>query len=434
MSYKAIVAPITVRKHPNADKLQLGTVSGHQVVVGLNIKDGDVGCFFPTDGQLSHQMCVENYLYNESAVKELCATLLPVGRFGFFDSKRRVRAQKFRGEKSDGFWLPLESLKWTGYDVSLLKAGDTFTELNGQVVCNKYYTPATLRAMKGGTPPAKRDVVLEFPKHIDTEQFRYFIGSIPAGAILYLTEKLHGTSGRYGNVPQKKEVTGWRKFVRKLADYVVGDVPDVIMNHVHVNGSRNVTLSDADNGGYYGTNQFRYDVTQNISLKKGEILYFEIVGYVNETMPVMTPQPIDKKSLKEVEKEYGSVMTYTYGCAPGEHRMYVYRIAQVNEDGNEFDLPWPQVLQRCKELGLEPVPTFAGPIVYNGDTQALEKLVNDLTDGKSTLDSRHIREGVVLRVESEHGTRYYKNKSFTFGVLEGYIKDQDGAVDLEEAA
>src|SRR5262249_4631144 len=110
VSYQAIVSAITVRPHPNANKLQLGTVHGHQVVVGLDVKDGQLGVFFPTDGQLSHDMCRSNDLYNESTCKELGLT---ANHYGYFSENRRVRAQKFRGEKSDGVWFELELLQWT---------------------------------------------------------------------------------------------------------------------------------------------------------------------------------------------------------------------------------------------------------------------------------------------------------------------------------
>jgi hypothetical protein len=437
--YSAIVAPITVRKHPNADKLQLGTVAGHQVVVGLDVHDGDLGVFFPTDGQLSHEMCVANTLYNESACGELGVTAPVVAgfaKYGFFSAKRRVRAQKFRGEKSDGYWTELQALAWTGYDLSLLKAGDTFTELDGKLVCNKFYNPATLRAMANAQKHGKKQPNVVFPKHVDTEQFRYFVGNIPSGSIIWFTEKVHGTSGRYGHVYETYEPHWWTRTVRTLCNRLVGDrVKPKFTRWTHLNGSRNVLLEQSVGEGFYGTNDFRYRMTENLQLHKGEIVYFEIVGFVDSERQIMEPQPIDPKQLKDVAKQFGDRMEYTYGCVPGECKKYVYRITRLNEDGVEVELGWPQVIQRCRELGLETVPQLAPPQFYYGDTEKLVTLVNSLTDGVSTLDARHIREGVVLRVDTPDGvTKFYKNKAWVFGVLEGYIKDSDTVVDTEEAA
>ena len=47
--YKAKVVKLSVKPHPNADRLQLGYVNGIQVIVGLDAKDGDIGAFFPCD-------------------------------------------------------------------------------------------------------------------------------------------------------------------------------------------------------------------------------------------------------------------------------------------------------------------------------------------------------------------------------------------------
>lgn len=432
MSYAAIVSAITVRPHPNADRLQLGVCHGHQVVVGPETTDGAIGVFFPTDGQLSHEFCVENELYNESALRTLFPESDLTGfQFGFFDLSRRVRAQRFRGERSDGLWLPIQTLAYTGYDVSRLMVGDTLTHLNGREFCRKYHNPATLRAMAARTPTPERAVV--FPKHADTEQFRYGLASIPVGATLYLTEKLHGTSHRYGHVLEQ-----WRApWLLRAADWVLDRLFGANRSYtrwLHLNGSRNVILERSDGEGFYGTNAFRYDHTASLRLHKGEVVYGEIVGWASEGQPIMAPQPTTRLKDPGVQRQYGDVMRYTYGCADGASTFYVYRIAQLNEDGYQVDLSWPQVKQRCKELGLNIVPDLAGPIVYDGDVQALTALVETFVSGASTLDDRHIREGLVLRVESEYGQRYLKSKSFTFGVLEGYLKDNDQVVDTEEAA
>jgi hypothetical protein len=187
-------------------------------------------------------------------------------------------------------------------------------------------------------------------------------------------------------------------------------------------------------------------MTRDLQLHKGEVLYFEIAGWVNAETPIMAPQGYGGSSEfdRALQKEYQGPardgkglfqMLYSYGCAQGERRMFVYRITRLNEDGVETELPWPLVMQRCKELGLQTVPQLAPPMLYNGDVAALRATVEALTDGASTLDPRHIREGVVVRVETPDGrTAYYKNKSFAFGLLEGYLKTDDTAVDREEAA
>ena len=212
MSYSAVICRISTRPHGNATKLQLGTAQGNQVVLGLDTPDGSLGIFFPTDGQLSDAYCQANNLYTTSAQAKLGLTPAPVG---YLSEKRRVRSQRFRGERSDGLWLPLDSLQWTGVDVSTLKEGDSLTELNGQQVCQKYYTPATLKAMKGGTPRTRKENLC-FPKHADTKQFRFFADSIPEDAVLWISEKLHGTSQRVGFVLCDTELPRWKSLINKI--------------------------------------------------------------------------------------------------------------------------------------------------------------------------------------------------------------------------
>ena len=61
--YKAYVTKITnVRKHPNADRLQLGECFGNTVCVNMDYSEGQVGVYFPTDGQLSLEFAAANNL------------------------------------------------------------------------------------------------------------------------------------------------------------------------------------------------------------------------------------------------------------------------------------------------------------------------------------------------------------------------------------
>ena len=135
MTYKAIICEIKTRPHPNADKLQLADANGFQVVVGLDNYDGQLGIFFPTDGQLSEEYCKEHDLVGYS---EQLEDGTKVKRGGYFPASRRVRAQRFRGERSDGYWAPIDTLEFTGFDVASLVVGDQIDSLNGVPLCNKY--------------------------------------------------------------------------------------------------------------------------------------------------------------------------------------------------------------------------------------------------------------------------------------------------------
>lgn len=197
--YEAIICRLAnVRAHPNAQKIQLATVFGYQIIVGLDAKEGTPGILFPEGGQLSHEFCHHNNLYKDAE-----QNIDPKAKTGFFDSNRRVRAQNFRGQKSEAFWCPLDHLDWTGNTKSL-KEGFTFTEINGQQICQKYFSKKMLqqmaRAKKQGKGKqkglSKSEKFKLFHRHYDTKKLRHYVTNIPAGALLYFTEKVHGCVDR----------------------------------------------------------------------------------------------------------------------------------------------------------------------------------------------------------------------------------------------
>lgn len=419
MSYSAIVARVHTRPHPNADRLLIGEVNGVQVIVGLDTQDGELGIFFDADGQLSHEFCQANNLIR---IKNEDGTYSG----GMFDENRRVRAMSLRGVKSHGFWCPLDYL----YNIlpddvegNELKEGEELESYMGIPVCNKYVTEQTARAIANRQKSVKRESpVINFPEHIDTAQYRHAKHTIQPGSLIIITEKVHGTSGRYGNVLHRRNLT-WLEKIAKRFGVKVQET-----EYKYVNGTRRVVMSDS-HAGYYGNEEFRYSATKGIALHEGEILYFELVGFTTDGKSIMGVQNTDKTP--DVKKQYGPTMTYTYGCAPNECKMLVYRITQ-----NGIDLSWFQVVKRCEELGLNHVPVLNVSLFY-GDpsnyTGPIDFRVQSFVDGASVLDKTHIREGIVIRAESIDGMIVLKEKSIDFKLLEGIIKSNDSYVDVEES-
>ncbi len=425
MSYTALVASLkNLRKHPNADRLMLADAAGSTIIVGTENFEGELGIFFPEGGQLSEAHCAANDL-----VGRVDAAGNRAG--GFFTEKRRVRAVRLRGVASEGFWQSMPAFVWTGAPLNMLNQlheGDELCSLNGQELCCRYETPAQRRAHVQGGPKKRttRQSTKYFPKHFDTPQFRHVREFLFApGDVVYITTKAHGTSQRVGNVLDPDALKPWQLWINKHI-YPLFPVP-----YRYLVGTKNVILRDGKGGGWYGTDEFRYRAIEGIVLHKGEMLYMELVGDVAAGTPVMPSQPIEDKALKA---KYGPVMHYRYGCAPGEVKVLVYRITRTNEDGVVTELSWPQVKQRCAELGLQPVADMMFPFCVLDDHAALGDTLDSLLEGPDPLDSTHIREGIVIRVENELGVRWAKHKSFEFKRLEGLIRDSDSFVDPEEVA
>lgn len=91
--YNAYVTRIkNLRKHPNADRLQLAECFGNTVCVSLEYVDNQLGVYFPTDGQLSVEFAEANNLLRKKDENGN-----NIG--GYMDpDKRNVCAVKLRGK------------------------------------------------------------------------------------------------------------------------------------------------------------------------------------------------------------------------------------------------------------------------------------------------------------------------------------------------
>lgn len=422
MNNQAIIARIKTYPHPDPEvnKIKLGNVLGYQVIVGIDTPDNELGIFFHEGLQLSEAYARANNLIRRKNPH--------TGEYegGFFEENRRVKCLKLRQQRSEGYWAPLSSLGFTGYREEL-REGQTLDYLNGVPLCNKYVTPATKRAGRRGNKVVRADTIM-FHRHFDTSQLRFGYKELKAGDLIILTLKMHGTSHRVGHV--KDEIP--RGFLMRAITRVFPLFPTE--EWTYLSGSRNVVLEKTE-GGYY-SKDFRNEVTKTFinKLHKGETVYFEVVGFERENAPIMGSVSSSKLKDKEIKKTYGDTITYTYGCTNGQWDIYVYRITMTNEDGVSIDLPWTDVKKRCEQLIVKHVPEVIPPFIYDGDEENLRKTVEGLIDGPDPIDPSHPREGIVLRVDSALKPKLFKQKGFTFSLLEGIVKEQDDYVDIEEAS
>lgn len=410
-----------VRKHSNADRLQIAKVFGNSVVVGLDMKEGDKVLYFPTDGQLNYDFALKNNLLRKD--KEGNPSK------GYLDpDKRHIRSIKLRGEMSDGLIMSIDSLA-DYVDVKTLKEGDTITTLGGTLICEKYI-PKTKQPSQ--MPQTQKNKVKEkesfpfFEQHIDTQQLAYNLGKFEEGDLCYITLKLHGTSQRTSYALQKKNKLNPLHRIGKL---LFGT--ESMNKWKLVTGTRRVNLKDF-NGGYYGGNQFRkkwHDFFEG-KLHKGETVYLELVGYADEDRLIMPASNNKLLNDKEFVKKYGDTTEFTYGCENGESDIYVYRMTKTDEDGQVVEYPWELVKTRCEQMGVKHVPEL-DKFLFTTKEDLMER-VNKHEVGSDLIDPTHIREGVIVRIEGKEKFTALKQKNFEFKVLEGIIKDS-GALDMEEA-
>lgn len=441
MSYSAIISKLEdVRVHPNADRLMLANVLGYQVVVGLDAKTGDVGIYFPSGGQLSVDYATANDL-----VRRKDANGDNAG--GMFCEKRRVRIQKLRKEISDGYFAPISSIS----GIEKEAVGFEFTSYHGVEVCDKYivkpkegyinrkgseldmrwrYLPRWLRIKLRKVVPLKvKNRCKTFLPHFDTSQLQRKLGELTEGDCIIITEKIHGTSARVGNLPVQVSHNWFKRKFSKLLGLNIQTVEYRILV-----GSRRVTLGEYKN---LNDDHFRKRGISDFAekLNKGETIYGELVGWehVGRTiMPSVDKKKLGKKFKKYLNSEGKDLMNYSYGCEAGQVKHVVYRITQLNSEGDTVELNWEEVIARCAELKIDHVVEHNNSgFEFNGDTEDFLKYCDGIRDGVSEHDDSHIKEGIVIRVENDAGMFCLKHKSIDFKLLEGMLADV-GVVDQED--
>lgn len=425
--YGALVTRVAVRPHPNADRLALGQIGGTQVVVSKDTADGTLGLFFSSELAVSDEYATANKLRSADG--------------GFFPNSLKVRPQSFRGQRSDGYFAPLDSVAFTGFDTSLLTEGMVFDELNGVPIASKYVSQAVLDAQARGQAARVRKVNPYFAKHTDTEQWLYNKGDIPAESLITITEKLHGTSGRTGYVWDETPAPAESVWRRALKILTWNHEPTVTKRLTTLTGTRNTVLGQYQGEDFYGTSEFRDRASALFEgkLHVGEVVYYEIVGWANADRPIMERHNFSGFQDKAV-KAWGDGVTYNYGTLPGSIDVYVYRITRTTDDVNGWpvttELSWNQVKARCDELGVKHVPQLNYQRVLGNAPHVLAELDAEIdamaNDHVATRFGGHPREGVVIRIDTPDGRTYsLKHKSFLFKLGEGLAAEQ-GAKDMEE--
>jgi RNA ligase-like protein len=401
-----IIAVRAVLDLPNSDRIVGVPMFGFQAITGKGIEVGELRVLFTAETQLSLEYASINNLHRHSDRN------VDPDVVGYLEDTRRVKALRLRGNVSNALLMPLSSLAFTGVDISQLKAGDTFDSLNGIEICRKYqiHRPGMRGQAAKQTPKSLQRVdERQFPKHFDTANFFRNADKIGPSDYVYVSQKLHGSSIRVGNVQVKRKLSWLDKVARKLGVKVAETEYD------YVYGSRNV-VKDPENpflkGEFYSTDIYS-EVGKRLRglIPKGYVVYGELVGWAGET-PI---QP-----------------GFTYGVPAGQAHLYVYRIVTINESGLARDLPWSQVKSFCLEAGLNHVPHIWEGVGFT------EEFAQVFLDSKlaerwpAALPVDVVDEGVCVRMDGQIPL-VLKAKSPTFLELETKHLDKNVA-DMESVA
>ena len=450
MSYNAYVCKIkNLRKHPNADRLMLGECFGNTVCVDTSYEVDELGIYFPTDGQVSPEFAENNNLLRKKDENGKS-----IG--GYMDPmKRNITTIRLRGEKSDGLFLHLNCVSYTGVLLNELTEGLAFTTLNGHEICKKYIPMRQNRQgyVSEGNHVRKKKAPIAplFIEHADTEQLAYNLNAFKPNDLIEITLKMHGTSQRTGYLPM------FKGYKRTLLDKIMRRDGTPIYEYGYVSGTRRTVLNDWE-GDFYGSNMFRKKHADFFEgkLHKGEEVYYEVVGFTDEGMPIMASASNKKLNDKDFLKQYGETTTFSYGCSctgyytygDGSYDVlpksdfYVYRMTMTNEDGDVVEYTPDFMRYRCEQMGCKCVPVlwrgFLDDTTDWNDAgmtagEQVKEIAERYYDGPDPIGKTHVREGVVIRILNRPKFCAYKHKNFAFKCLEVFFFKQKTAYEMEEA-
>lgn len=397
------------------DNLVGRTVFGSQILsqrVG-GVETGELAVYFPAESALSQEYASANNLFRKSELNADKA------ENGYLEENGRVKAIRLRKVPSNALLMPLSSLAYLG-DVEF-REGDTFNAVNGHVVCKKYKIihPPQSATDKKVAKAFKRVSTKVFPEHLDSENFWRNVGRLDPLREVIVTQKLHGTSGRWGRVP----VLRVKGRVERFINWLGFDTPT--HQHEFVSGSRKV-IKDPKNAGQ--NHFYKYDLWTEFGetiahlIPDGFIVYGELIGWTADGAPIQKG--------------------YTYDVPKGEQHLHVYRVARVDVDGVLTDLSWDGVKVFCRERGLRWVPEICRVLLHRDDlVDVIDDLMNlrysemDLskTDRVVPLsDPKTVDEGVCVRQDAIVPT-ILKAKASSFLEHETKLLDK-GEADLESVS
>ena len=285
-----------------------------------------------------------------------------------------MRTVKIRGEIAQGLFLSRDLLPvFPLYP----KEGQDLKEVLG---VTKYEPPAKdiPLHMTAGPRKTRKKANTNFREYSDLQHLKWFTNAFEGVEDdCAITEKVHGSSARFGYVPPVID-TLWKRFKQ-----FIGQMP----KYEWVYGSRKVQLQNRRHGttSFYGTDIWakcaeKYDLENR--LLGGEVVYGEIYGP-------------------------GIQKGYAYGLEGDDRRFAVYDVMKDGKFLSHADL-----VDWCRARNLTMVPTL-----YTGAFST--EVVDEYTNGKSVLDpGTKVREGCVVRpVNEQHslnGRMVYKSVSPAF--------------------
>lgn len=350
-----------IEAHPNADAIEFAVIDGYRSIVKKNqVQVGDLVAYIPEASLLPEWLLRALALWDDVKGK------------GKLNGKNgnRVKAVKLRGELSQGICYPARfhpdavdplfegPAPFYSIDVDpitfgvrgfVVREGDDVASLLG---IEKYEPPIPV-ALAGEVFNAGQRLTSKF----DIENWKSFPDVLREGEDVVFTEKLHGTFTGISILPLEDahpEAFGKNKNILLFSKGLGGDGLVFKDNEANV---RN-TYVIATRGIIERIDEL------GIELREPMILMGETFGPGVQDLP--------------------------YGKAIGFRMFAVARGYRGDQRYCDFD----EMLEIAKSLGVETVP-----VLYRGAFSV--EAMREYTDGMTSMDAEHIREGIVMTPTTE---------------------------------
>ena len=358
-----------VSSHPNADKLDICTVYGFNVVAQKGrYKVGDRVIFIPVDSVITNKH-LEDYLFPVDSKIKL--------------TNHRIRQIRIRQYPSQGMLIDPNGLKDIGIYTDRYALEDDLSQLLGVIK----YEPPVVELPKPGRQGAgrRRNPHPNFHQYNGVENLKWFPDLFKDGEDVVVQEKLHGSNWRGGWLKTQPN-TLWKKFLNFI---------NMLPPYEFVYGSNCVEISSSSTyKGFYGTDIYggvakKLDVHARI--RPNEIVYGEIIGP-------------------------GIQKNYSYGHR--EHHLVIFDVKVFDDEGNWRWLDPDQVEVYAQSRGFDVVPTlYKGP--YN--KAAIEP---HSTGPSSYCPEEKVREGIVIKSRFKYNDEYCSsNKKSVKWINPTYLDD-----------
>lgn len=423
--------------NPEVTKLKCCKVDGFNVITGIDSEPG-LYIYFPVECCINKEFLGKNNLFRDASMN------VDPSKTGMFEDKGRVKAIRLKGEISEGFIIPVESLNvFTDSPIALddSEIGVDFDTIGGKLLCKKYIpkyqrTPGKPGLKQGKQPKKKAESEIiegQFHFHIDTTLLKKCPYVIKPDSLISISSKVHGTSAISANVMIKTPLK------RNLWDIICRRTQ--YKEEYHSLWSSRKVIQDSmlnpNVSGYYGGSdkEGRARIHNLLfgNLPKGISVYYEILGYWPNGTSIQGKWdygfvPSESPEKWEYNKNYG---------------VEVYRITYTNVEGAVYEFSARQVQQMCEKMGWTPVEQlYYGyakdlypdlDVTNHWNDNFIECLSKDkrfyMEMNSPRCANKVPHEGIVIRNESLN-IDVYKLKCFAFLEKERASLDK-GEFDIE---